>query len=192
MTDADDIREWSDRHPVIHVRLDGDEKALREALKAAGVERFEIIHYTPLGWQKHLDGLDALAPGAAAAARIGIDLANRTIGYAFQNAGEGVPGLMETLSVGDNPRGSLGPAWLSKVVNGIAGTRPGMPKTKRRRLTDAFLQKVAEVYRANISYAPTEAVGAAFGVKSRMASTYVARARERGFLPPTTPGKKAA
>ena len=53
-------------------------------------------------------GLDAMAPGAGTAAKIGIQLANRTIGYMGQVAGIGASGLLETLSVGDNPMGSFG------------------------------------------------------------------------------------
>lgn len=51
---------------------------------------------------------------------------------------------------------------------------------------------VAEVYRRNINGAPTQAVAKAFGVKSRMASTYVDRARQAGLLPQTKQGKKKA
>jgi hypothetical protein len=61
-----------------------------------------------------------------------------------------------------------------------------------RDITPELLQRVAEVYRANIDHATTLAVAKTFGVKSRMASTYVQRARERGYLPPTTQGKKQA
>jgi hypothetical protein len=61
-----------------------------------------------------------------------------------------------------------------------------------REITPALLQRVAEVYRANIDHAPTEAVAKTFGVKSRMASTYVQRARAAGYLPPTKQGKKQA
>ena len=62
---------------------------------------------------------------------------------------------------------------------------------KRKILTD-LLRQVADVYRANIDHAPTEAVARTFGVRSRMASGYVQRARERGCLPPTKQGKKQA
>ncbi len=62
----------------------------------------------------------------------------------------------------------------------------------RRRVTTELLAQVAEVYRANFDSAPTEAVARTFGVKQRMAHEYVHRARERGFLPPTTQGKKRA
>ena len=62
----------------------------------------------------------------------------------------------------------------------------------KRRLTTELLRQVADVYRANIDHAPTEAVARTFGVRSRMASGYVQRARERGYLPPTKQGKKQA
>jgi hypothetical protein len=61
-----------------------------------------------------------------------------------------------------------------------------------RVITDSFLQAVAEVYRRNIGHAPTQAVAKTFGVKARMASTYVDRARKAGFLPETKQGKKKA
>jgi hypothetical protein len=60
----------------------------------------------------------------------------------------------------------------------------------RRHVNTEMLRQVAEVYRANFDEAPAEAVARTFGVKQRMAHEYVRRARERGFLPPTTQGKK--
>lgn len=60
----------------------------------------------------------------------------------------------------------------------------------RRHVNAELLRQVAEVYRANFDKAPAEAVARTFGVKPRMAHEYVRRARERGFLPPTTQGKK--
>ena len=60
----------------------------------------------------------------------------------------------------------------------------------RRHVNSQLLRQVAEVYRANFDKAPAEAVARTFGVKPRMAHEYVRRARERGFLPPTTQGKK--
>lgn len=59
----------------------------------------------------------------------------------------------------------------------------------RRTITDDLLSQVAETYRAHASDRPTEAVQVAFGTSSRTAARYVQQARERGFLPPTTPGK---
>lgn len=50
-----------------------------------------------------------------------------------------------------------------------------------RKMTDAFLAEVAEVYR-NAGRAPTVAVADHFGKQHRTASLYIARARERGFI----------
>lgn len=61
-----------------------------------------------------------------------------------------------------------------------------------RRIDDAFLREVAKVYRANFSSAPTKAVAKHFGVKDRMAATYVQKARGKKLLPPTKRGKKQA
>lgn len=76
--------------------------------------------------------IDAMAPGAgqaaAAAAQIGIQLANRAIKYAGQTAGIGVSGLLETfVPAGDNPKASIGNSWLGKIAGGIAGARPAIP-----------------------------------------------------------------
>lgn len=65
-------------------------------------------------------------------------------------------------------------------------------RTGRRHIDSELLRQVADVYRANFASAPAQAVARAFGVKQRMAHEYVRRARERGFLPPTTQGKKKA
>lgn len=81
-----------------------------------------------------LDGLmgaagaaDLFMPGAGAAAKIGIQLANRTIGYGAQNLGIGASGLMEAVSIGDNPMGGLGAGWLGKIAGGLAGAAPALP-----------------------------------------------------------------
>lgn len=65
-------------------------------------------------------------------------------------------------------------------------------RTGRRYVDAQLLREVAEVYRTNFEHAPAEAVARAFGVKPRMAHEYIKRARDRGFLPPTTQGKKKA
>jgi phage-related minor tail protein len=72
-------------------------------------------------------GLDLIAPGAGAAAKIGIQVANRTIGYAAQNAGILANGIGEFFSVGDNPKGSIGAGWFGKLAGGIAGAAPALP-----------------------------------------------------------------
>lgn len=61
-----------------------------------------------------------------------------------------------------------------------------------RVLNDDVLQKVAEIYRANFHHAPTKAVAKHFGIKERMASEYVVRARKANHLPPTKQGQKKA
>jgi len=72
-------------------------------------------------------GLDALAPGAGAAAKIGIQVLNRTVGYAAQNMGIAANAVGEFLTVGDNPKGSIGAGWLGKLAGGIAGAAPALP-----------------------------------------------------------------
>ncbi|MDQ1361408.1 MAG: hypothetical protein QOJ44_1785 [Acidimicrobiaceae bacterium] len=69
--------------------------------------------------------------------------------------------------------------------------RQRLPR-ERRAMTQDFLRKVAEVYRENIDRAPTKAVAEMFNVKGRMASKYVDKARQAGYLPPTTRGQKKA
>ncbi|MHA7661846.1 phage tail tape measure protein [Mycolicibacterium sp. HS_4_1] len=72
-------------------------------------------------------GLDMMFPGAGSLAKIGIQVANRTIGYGAQNMGILANGVGEFLSVGDNPKGSLGAGWLGKLAGGIAGAAPALP-----------------------------------------------------------------
>ena len=72
-------------------------------------------------------GLDMLAPGTSAAAKIGIQVANRSIGYAAQNAGIAANAIGEFFSVGDNPKGSIGAGWFGKLAGGIAGAAPALP-----------------------------------------------------------------
>lgn len=70
---------------------------------------------------------DMMMPGAGAMAKIGVQLANRTVGYVAQNAGIAANGLMETFSIGDNPRGGIGNSWLGKLAGGLAGAAPALP-----------------------------------------------------------------
>lgn len=72
-------------------------------------------------------GLDMMAPGAGAAAKIGIQLANLGIKQAGKVAGIATSGVFETLSLGDNPMGSLGKSWIGKFAGGLAGARPAVP-----------------------------------------------------------------
>lgn len=73
-------------------------------------------------------GLDMMAPGAGAAAKIGIQLANRTAKYAGQVAGIATEGVLQTFDVsGGNPKASLGNSWFGKLIGGIAGAAPAIP-----------------------------------------------------------------
>lgn len=71
--------------------------------------------------------LDFMAPGAGAAAKVGIQLMNLSLKQAGKIAGIGVSGVMETLSVGDNPMGSIGNSWFGKLAGGLAGAKPALP-----------------------------------------------------------------
>lgn len=73
-------------------------------------------------------GLDMIAPGAGAAAKIGIQVANRTIKYAGQVAGIAAGGLLDTITpAGDNPKASIGNSWFGKILGGVAGAAPAIP-----------------------------------------------------------------
>jgi hypothetical protein len=79
------------------------------------------------------------------------------------------------------------------VVTSVSRTGIQRLRTPGNRvITDEFLASVAEVYRRNIAHAPTQAVARTFGVKPRMASNYVDKARRAGLLPPTKQGRKKA
>jgi TP901 family phage tail tape measure protein len=87
--------------------------------------------------------IDAMAPGAgqaaAAAAQIGIQLANRAIKYGGQTAGIGVSGLLETfVPAGDNPKASIGNSWLGKIAGGIASAAPVLPNMAGGKKPDAI------------------------------------------------------
>lgn len=87
--------------------------------------------------------------------------------------------------------------WAKEIRKRRAGSRSFVARQRatreRRVISDEFLQSVAEVYRANINKrAPTQEVAKQFGVENRMASVYVTKAREKGFLPKTKRGRKKA
>ena len=69
----------------------------------------------------------------------------------------------------------------------IRGATTGRPRISRERL-----QQVAEIYRDHFDDRPTEAVATAFNKDRRTAARYVRLARDAGFLPDTTKGKKKA
>jgi hypothetical protein len=60
---------------------------------------------------------------------------------------------------------------------------------RKVKITDALLREVADIYRANVSDKPTEAVAEHFDKAHRRAALYIKRARKRGFLGPAIRGK---
>lgn len=71
---------------------------------------------------------------AAAAAQMGIQLANRAAGYAGQVGGIAASGLMETfLPSGDNPLSNIGNSWLGKLAGGLVGARPSLPNMSAQK-----------------------------------------------------------
>ncbi|GAA4399054.1 hypothetical protein GCM10023153_24640 [Ornithinibacter aureus] len=84
--------------------------------------------------------------------------------------------------------------------SGYAAVQGAMAKELARRTTNqhrgrppvdpALIEEAAEVYRA-AEHTPLQAVADAQGVSRPTASRRVKLARERGLLPPTTPGKVA-
>jgi len=63
---------------------------------------------------------------------------------------------------------------------------------RRNRITDELLTGVAEVYREAMAEGrpPKKAVELAFYVSGATAGRYIMKARSRGFLGPTSPGRK--
>lgn len=101
--------------------------------------------------------------------------------------------------------------WLHEAILNSAAQRPGSTvhapdwadgaatrtsvrdarPTVRRKITDALLRDVADIYRNHIAGKPVVAVQLAYGVPHRTASRYAQLARAAGYLPPTTRGKKS-
>jgi len=73
--------------------------------------------------------LDAMAPGAGQAAKTGVQLANRTIGYLGQVAGIGVGGLLETILPHGSALADPNKSWVGRIASGVAGARPALPNT---------------------------------------------------------------
>lgn len=59
------------------------------------------------------------APGAGAAARMGEELAKRTIKYSCQDAGVGVKVLLEAFPAGDNPKPTISNSWFGRIIKAI-------------------------------------------------------------------------
>jgi hypothetical protein len=97
-------------------------------------------------------------------------------------------------------------AWLQQIVamvSTIGGSKPladtkpaltdiGLAMKGRPRISREHLEQVANIYRDHIDGRPTEAVATAFGKDRRTAARYVRLARDAGYLPDTTRGKRNA
>jgi hypothetical protein len=82
----------------------------------------------------------------------------------------------------------------AEVAAAFEQTRPAGERG-RRRLTDEFLEEVANVYRTALEAgdaAPRRAVQEWQGVPTQTAARWIAEARRRGFLGDTRPGKAGA
>ncbi len=88
-------------------------------------------------------------------------------------------GIPNVTKMGDLAGAGLGP--LADTRN--RGGRP--PKG------EAHYQSVAEIYRRSASK-PTKAVQKNFNVPYATAATWVRKAREKGYLPPTTRGRRSS
>lgn len=99
--------------------------------------------------------------------------------------------LTATVVVDERPDGTMTGvvSWSDRDLRGTAKAIQHARAASRRKITDAFLGDVADIYRKNVDARPVEAVRAAFGGSYRTAAMYVQRARAAGLLPPTTPGK---
>ena len=82
---------------------------------------------------------------AAAAAQVGMELANRAVAFGGQAASIGVSGLMETfLPSGDNANASISNSWLGRVAGGLAGARPATPNMAGQAATPEQKQQGQE------------------------------------------------
>jgi hypothetical protein len=87
------------------------------------------------------------------------------------------------------------PAWRqfwSERQDAVHAYWQSHARPKRNRVSDALLERVAQVYRQAIATRrpPKKAVQSTFNVSEPTAGRYIARARARGFLGRTRPGKK--
>jgi hypothetical protein len=67
-----------------------------------------------------------IAPGAGAAAQMGLEAINKTIAFGGKAAAIGVQGLMDTFAVSDPDGGGSGAqsSWATRILGGLASVRP--------------------------------------------------------------------
>lgn len=132
--------------------------------------------------------------------------ADRSIQYIFEiqsgvprcvSVTVGSPPGFEEIRASDLRKARIEEA-LAAYLDYLSGTGHQYPSTpsearnagrtlvkRRRALSDAVLEEVAEIYRANINGAPTQAVADHFDIKLRAASHRVSLARDAGKLTET-------
>jgi hypothetical protein len=83
------------------------------------------------------------------------------------------------------------PMASSVPADPFSATRVTLERPADGRLTDPFLRSLAAAYRAIVDAgsAPAPAIAEATGASVRTVHGWIAAARKRGFLPPTTRGK---
>jgi hypothetical protein len=96
-------------------------------------------------------------------------------------------GLLEDLDVEVDPDDLDGE--FERVYS--TAPRPKLERPHRGELGDDFFREVAMAYRFALAggHAPLETLSADSGIPRGTIARWVATARERGFLPPTTPGR---
>jgi hypothetical protein len=77
----------------------------------------------------------------------------------------------------------------SRSASDAKAALAAIARSRRNKITDQFLRRVAEVYRAHVEDAPTAAVAEQFNVSHRTAGDYLRQARERGHLGAAIKGK---
>ena len=92
-----------------------------------------------------------------------------------------------------DPNGISGQGRRAETDDELWAARGVVADNRARRSgrTDEELRQVAKIYRDHFDNAPAEAVETVLGYTERTARRRISEARERGFLPKTTKGKKA-
>ena len=117
-------------------------------------------------------------------------LRRREPGFPRINPGRGKRAHLVGFEIIDSPESRRLWSEYLDVLDAHAKRRSNV--TRRNRITDELLERVALEYRRAIeeNRPPKKAVQAAEGVSEATAGRYIARAREQGFLGRTVRGKK--
>jgi hypothetical protein len=159
-------RPWPDPNGPWQIRLDYD--VIRGRIECTG---FHIVGLLPS------QALTSDVLRRVPLARLAEEDAQVRLGQAQE--------LMEDAERTGNRKKANRARYLSNNLPsaGRRGRKPD-PDSHYKEIADLYLQAVGEGIRH-----PTKQVAALRHVEYRTAATWVYRARERGLLPPTTPGK---